>query len=150
MLEQKRRQFWNRQRIPNKNIIFDFRFSLSVFCYFRLNNINVVFFPYNFYIPIENVMWIENGDEIQKSEMILLLGILWRFQNCFCFCSSVRPIRYWVPYFWKWVKKKKTKPKFEKSSVTKCFLFLILRMYTKFHKNRSINKKADSETRWSL
>ena len=27
--------------------------------------------------------------------------------------------------------------------------FLILRMYTKFHKNRSINKKVDSDTRWS-
>ena len=145
MLEQKRRQFWNRQRIPNRSIISNFLFSLSVFCYFRLNNKNVVFFPYNFYIPIENVMWIENGYEIQKSELILLLGILWRFQNCFCFCSSV--IRYWVLYFWKWTKKKKqennnkkkTKPKFEKSPGTKCFLFLILRKYTKFHKNRSIN-----------
>ena len=41
------------------------------------------------------------------------------------------------------------KPKFEKSPGTKCFLFFILRMYTKFHKNRSINKKVDSETRWS-
>ena len=30
-------------------------------------------------------MWIENGDEIQKSEIILLLGIVWRFQNCFFF-----------------------------------------------------------------
>ena len=27
------------------------------------------------------------------------------------------------------------------------FLFFVLRMYTKFHKNRSINKKVDSETR---
>ena len=69
MLEQKQRQFWNRQRIPNKSIISDF--PLSVFCYFRLNNKNVVFIPYNLYKPIENVMWIENGDEIQKSEMIL-------------------------------------------------------------------------------
>ena len=75
MIEQKRRQFWNCERIPKTSIISDFRFSLSDFCYFRLNNKNVVFFPYNFYIPIENVMRIENGDEIQKSEMILLLGI---------------------------------------------------------------------------
>ena len=29
------------------------------------------------------------------------------------------------------------------------FLFLILRMYTKFQKNRSINRKGDSETMWS-
>ena len=76
MLEQKRKQFWNRQRIPNNSTFSDFRFSLPVFCYFRLNNKNVVFFPYNFYIPIENVMWIENGDEIQKSEKIHLLGIV--------------------------------------------------------------------------
>ena len=68
MLEQKQRQFWNRQRIPNKSIISDSRFSLPVFCYFRLNNKNVAFFPYNFYIPIENVMWIEYADEIKKSE----------------------------------------------------------------------------------
>ena len=76
MLEQNRRQFWNRQRIPNKSTFPDFRFSLSVFCYFRLNNKNVVFPPYNFYIPIENVMSIENWDEIQKSEIVLLLGIV--------------------------------------------------------------------------
>ena len=50
MLEEKRRQFWNRQRIPNKTIIFYFRISLLVFCYFKLNNKTVVFFPYNFYI----------------------------------------------------------------------------------------------------
>ena len=66
ILEQKRRQFWNRQRIPNKSTFTDFRFSLSVFCYFRMNYKNVVFFPYNFYIPIENVMRIENGDENKK------------------------------------------------------------------------------------
>ena len=107
MLEQKRKQFWNRQRILNKSTYSDFRFSLSCFCYFRLNNENIVFFPYNFYIPIENVMWIENRDEIKKSERVLLLRIVWRFQNWFCFCSGV--IRYWVLYFWKWVTKKKSK-----------------------------------------
>ena len=54
MLEQKRRQFWNLQRIPNKSMIF--YFPSQFFFYFRLNNKNVVFFPYNFYILIENVM----------------------------------------------------------------------------------------------
>ena len=76
MLEQKQRQFWNRQRVPNKITFSDFRFFLSVFCYFRSNSKNVVYFPYHFYIPIENVMWIENGDDIQKSEKVLLLGIV--------------------------------------------------------------------------
>ena len=44
---------------------------------------------------------------------------------------------------------KKNQLKFEKRPGIKCFLLLILRMYTKFHKYRSINKKVDSETRWS-
>ena len=112
-----------------------------------MNNKNVVFIPYNFYIPIENAMWIENEDEIQKSEMILLLGILWRFQNCPRFCSSV--IRYWVLYFWKWAKKKqqqnnnkktikKTKPKFEKIRNKMFFIF----DFTYVHQisQKSVNK----------
>ena len=141
MLVQNRRQFWNRQSIPNKSTISDF-------CYFRMNNKNVVFIPYNFYIPIENAMWIENADENQKSEMILLLGILWRFQNCPRFCSSV--IRFELYTFENGQMKKKKKKKKKNNKKTKpkkvqkqnVFLFLILRMYTKFHKNRSINKKS--------
>ena len=108
----------------------------------------MVFFPYNFYIPIENVMWIENEDEIQKSEMILLLGIRWRFQNCVFFFA----LELFVIEFYTFENgqrktkqennnKNKTKAKFEKSPWTKCFLFFILRMYTEFHKNWSINKK---------
>ena len=89
-------------------------------------------------------IWV-NSILFLTTKLILLLGILWRFQNCVCFSSSV--IRYWVLYFWKWAKKKKqennyknkTKPKFEKSLRTKCFLFFILRMYAKFHK-KSVNK----------
>ena len=150
MLEQKQRQFWNRQRVPNKSIISDFRFSHSVFCYFRLNNKNVVFFPYNFYISIKNVLWIENGDEIRKSEMILLLGIFDDSKTVFVFLLALFVIEFYT--FENGQRKKKqennyknkTKPKFEKSLRTKCFLFLILRMYAKFHKNRSINKKKST------
>ena len=46
-------------------------------------------------------------------------------------------------------KKKKKKKLNSKKVHEQNVFFFILRMYTKFHKNWSINKKVNSETRWS-
>ena len=123
MLEQKRRQFWNRQRIPNKRSFPILDFSSSVFCYSRLNKKMCFFFIQFLYSnrkrhvnrkqgrnsKIANDTFVRNPLTIPKLFFFVLASILLKMgkkqENN------------------KNNNKNKTKPKFEKKSTNKMFYF---------------------------
>ena len=89
MLERKQIEFWIRRNIPNNFLWTDFSISvcfLIIVLFFFLVSSSII--PGNSNFHMHQVEYRKNN-EIWRSAIIKLLGLLQRIQNSLCFCSSM-------------------------------------------------------------